>query len=69
MVDINCSTYNVGQNITLQLMKREKGTLTAMPVEQYDSRISKPLLHISEKKLDTVYSKLLLASYEDVSNL
>jgi hypothetical protein len=65
---INCSTYSVGQNITLQLMKREKGTLIATPVGQYDSRLSMPLLHISEQNLDTVYSKLLLAQYEDVGS-
>nr|BAN20910.1 conserved hypothetical protein [Riptortus pedestris] len=58
--------YFVGQNITMRLMKREKGSLAATPVDQFNARTSKPILSYGEVDLDTVYSKLLSASHENV---
>lgn len=61
--------FSVGDTITLQLMKREKRTLVAMPVEQFNLRASKPILSYGDKKLETVYSKLLAASKQTVIDI
>lgn len=61
--------YSVGGEITLRLMRRERGTLEAVPVEQWDLRPPVPLLSVSESAVDTVYAKLLLANNSDVLNI
>jgi len=69
---VECSDrkqYSVGQKITLQLMKREKGSMIYHPVPQYETRLSKPILHLSDQELPTVYSKLLLATRDDISKI
>ena len=48
-------------------MRRERGALEAVPVEQWDLRPSVALLSVSESAVDTVYAKLLLANTSDVS--
>lgn len=61
--------FSVGDTITLQLMKREKRTLVAMPVDQFNLRASKPILSYGDKQLETVYSKLLTASKQTVIDI
>ena len=61
------TAYSVGGEITLRLMRRERGALEAVPVEQWDLRPSVALLSVSESAVDTVYAKLLLANTSDVS--
>ncbi|XP_073982960.1 E3 ubiquitin-protein ligase RNF10 isoform X2 [Rhodnius prolixus] len=62
--------YSVGQEITLQLMKREKGSLIVTPAHQCGSRSTRgPILNMSETELDTVYSKLLLAQQSDIDKI
>lgn len=65
---LNRVAYTVGQKITFQLMKRERGSLIASPVSQFDLRQSytSPLLSVSEKLLDTAYSKLLVANNSEI---
>lgn len=62
------TAYTVGQKITFQLMKRERYSLIASPVSQFDLRQSyaSSLLSVSEKLLDTAYSKLLVANNNEV---
>ncbi|CAH1404915.1 unnamed protein product [Nezara viridula] len=50
-------------------MKREKRTLVATPVEQFNLRASKPILSYGDKQLETVYSKLLTASKQTVIDI
>lgn len=60
--------YNVGQQITFQLMQRERGSLMACPITQFDIRTShKPVLTVSETCLDTSFAKLLTADSAEVS--
>lgn len=58
--------YNTGEEITLQLMKREHGTTIATPVSELTSR-TRNLLTIGESSFTTAYSKLLLANEKDVN--
>ncbi|KAJ1530668.1 hypothetical protein ONE63_005537 [Megalurothrips usitatus] len=60
------TAYSVGGEITLRLMRRERGSLEAVPVEQWDLRHPVSLLSVSESTVDTVYAKLLLADTPDV---
>uniref|UniRef100_A0A161MGB7 E3 ubiquitin-protein ligase RNF10 n=1 Tax=Triatoma infestans TaxID=30076 RepID=A0A161MGB7_TRIIF len=64
------SQFSVGQEITLQLMKREKGSLIVTPAHQSESRSTRgPILNMLETELDTVYSKLLLAHQTDIDKI
>lgn len=66
---VDRTVFSMGQEITLQLMKREKGSLTAAPVDQFEARMSKNILEFKEKEIDTVYSKLLLAQKDDIEDI
>lgn len=61
------ATHNIGDQITFRLMKRERGSLIASPVSQYDARASYGLLSVAEDKLDVIYSKLLTADVDQIS--
>lgn len=65
--EVTQSTLNLGDTITLRLMRREKGSLLAVPV---GSLIQNPtnFFPLSETISNQVYSKLLIASTEDVSS-
>jgi len=59
--------YNVGQQITFQLMTRERGSLLACPVSQFEVRTKqKPVLNVSENVLDKAFAKLLMANRAEV---
>lgn len=60
------TAYTLGGEISLRLMRRERGCLEAVPVEQWDLRPPVSLLSVSETAVDTVYAKLLLADSFDV---
>ncbi|XP_043522642.1 RING finger protein 10 isoform X1 [Frieseomelitta varia] len=66
--EITQSTLNLGDIITLRLMRREKESLLAVPV---GSSIQNPtnFFSVSETLSKEVYSKLLIASTEDVMNI
>ncbi|KAJ9579207.1 hypothetical protein L9F63_024688 [Diploptera punctata] len=58
--------FSVGKEITMRLMKRERGSLVALPMEQCGIRPADKLLSVSETLVDTVHSKLLLATPQEV---
>jgi hypothetical protein len=58
---------SVGEEVTMRLMKRERGSLVALPVDQCGIRPTGQLLSVSETIVDTVYSKLLLATPQEVN--
>lgn len=66
VVEITRNTYNLGDTINLRLMRREKTSLFATPVE---SMIHPPttFLSVSESAANQIYSKLLIANIKDVS--
>jgi len=59
--------YNVGEAITMKLMKRERGSTYAMPVSQWTNREGKP--HNIKDNVDTQYTKLLVVSPYQVQQL
>ncbi|GLV32458.1 uncharacterized protein CBL_00832 [Carabus blaptoides fortunei] len=62
------AAFNVGEYITFRLMRRTQGSLTAVPVNE--AKISRNiLLNMSETKVNTVYSKLLLANPVEVMSI
>lgn len=65
--EITQSTLNLGDIITLRLMRREKDSLLAVPV---GSLVQNPtnFFSVSETLSKEVYSKLLIANTEDVSS-
>lgn len=68
VVEITRSTYNLGDTVTLRLMRREKNSLFATPVE--------PMIHppttflsVSKSAANQIYSKLLIANVKDIVNI
>lgn len=66
VIEITRHTYNLGDTVSLRLMRREKNSLFATPVE--------PMIHppttflsVSNNATNQIYSKLLIASAKDVS--
>ncbi|CAL7947108.1 unnamed protein product [Xylocopa violacea] len=68
VTEITQSTLNSGDAVTLRLMRREKGSLLAVPVGTV-SQNPVNFLPLSETISSQVYSKLLIASTEDVMNI
>lgn len=69
VVTMAYSPYNVNEEITFKLMKRERGSLLPIPVEQSDRKNITGLLSLTEREIDTVYSKLLLAKPHEVMSI
>lgn len=63
---LNQIQYNTGNEITFQLVKRERGSTITMPVSEGTSRSSNTLLYVTENQRTTVYSKLLLADHKNI---
>ncbi|XP_028400700.1 RING finger protein 10-like [Dendronephthya gigantea] len=59
-------THNIGQQITMTLMKRAKYSVFAMPTSKWEERTSIP--HLSPDGTEMQFSKLLIASPEEVLN-
>ncbi|XP_073438854.1 E3 ubiquitin-protein ligase RNF10 isoform X2 [Dendrobates tinctorius] len=57
--------YSVGDTITMQLMKREKGVMVAMPKSKW-TKLDKPV-HLGDEE-PVMFSKLLLASRDQIFN-
>ncbi|OAD56762.1 RING finger protein 10, partial [Eufriesea mexicana] len=66
--EVTQSTLNLGDIVTLRLMRREKGSLLAVPV---GSILQTPtnFFPVSETISTQVYSKLLIANRDDVVNI
>ncbi|XP_053972100.1 RING finger protein 10 [Hylaeus volcanicus] len=65
---ITQTALNSGDNVTLRLMRREKGSLLAVPVGSV-TEIPTNFFPASETISSHVYSKLLIASTDDVMNI
>ncbi|XP_014215587.1 RING finger protein 10 isoform X2 [Copidosoma floridanum] len=66
---INEDTLNIGNEITLRLMRREKKSLISMPVGDTEIPVPAQFLSISEKSCKEAYSKLLLAQEKDIEDI
>ncbi|XP_031778817.1 RING finger protein 10 [Nasonia vitripennis] len=69
VVEITENALNIGDNISLRLMRREKGTLIAVPVNDIESAPPSTFLSVSENSCQQVYSKLLLAQNADIMDI
>ncbi|XP_011506010.1 PREDICTED: LOW QUALITY PROTEIN: RING finger protein 10 [Ceratosolen solmsi marchali] len=68
VVEITKNVLNIGDQISLRLMRREKGTLLAVPVDNSE-RSPTTFLSVSENINQHVYSKLLLAEDADIMDI
>ncbi|KAI5719344.1 hypothetical protein M8J76_008913 [Diaphorina citri] len=59
----------VNEEVTFQLMKRERGSTVVSPVAQWDFHPTDMLMNVSETQLDTTYAKLLTASVDDILDI
>ncbi|XP_012536318.1 RING finger protein 10 [Monomorium pharaonis] len=68
VIEITRSMLNLGETITLCLMRREKNSLFATPVK---SAVQPPakFLSVSENVDTQIYSKLLIANIKDIVNI
>lgn len=68
MVEITQTTFNLGDTLNLRLMRRERGSVLATPVESMANPPPATFLSASGTFVNQIYSKLLLASLQDVSS-
>lgn len=68
MVEITQTMFNLGDTLNLRLMRRERGSVLATPVESTTHIPSTTFLSASENSDNQIYSKLLIASVQDVSS-
>ncbi|XP_018561476.1 RING finger protein 10 [Anoplophora glabripennis] len=68
VVAIPHSIFNVNETITFKLMKRPRGGLTAYPADVM-VKDDDVIFNMSEREAGEVYSKLLLANYEDILSI
>ncbi|XP_024944148.1 RING finger protein 10 [Cephus cinctus] len=69
VVEITQTALNVGDTVTLRLMRRERGSLLAMPVDETESFIPTTFFSLSENIRGSVYSKLLFANNNNVMDI
>ncbi|KAJ8680100.1 hypothetical protein QAD02_015887 [Eretmocerus hayati] len=69
VVEITENIVNIGDQISLRLMRREKGTLIAIPVNEIECAPPKTFLTVAENSHQQVYSKLLLAQDNDIMDI
>lgn len=60
--------FGIGEEIELQLMRRERDSLLPMPAASFNQKISQEIPRIGFETPTTPYSKLVLASKEEVKN-
>lgn len=60
---------NVGDNVKLRLMRRERGSLIATSVPEKEIPAPTAFFSVSDNSHCQVYSKLLLANVENVRKL
>ncbi|CAK9796034.1 RING finger protein 10 [Anthophora quadrimaculata] len=68
VTEVTQNTLNLGDTITLRLMRREKGSLLAVPVGSINQNPTN-FFPVSESVSSQVYSKLLIANTKDVMNI
>merc|ERR1719270_863233 len=64
VVALERHSYSTGEEITMKLMKRERGSTYALPHKQWRQRGGQP--HYVNDAVDTCYTKLLLATPSQV---
>ncbi|XP_058800083.1 E3 ubiquitin-protein ligase RNF10 [Phymastichus coffea] len=69
VVEITENSLNIGDHITLRLMRRQKGSMLAVPVSDIEACPPTTFLSVAENSCQQVYSKLLLANDNDIINI
>lgn len=69
VIPVTYNQFSVGQEMTLRLMKRERGSLLAVPVDLGNIQYSNSPLSITDTHVGIAYSKLLLATPNEVMQI
>lgn len=69
VVEVTQQAVNQGDTITLRLMRREKGSLLAMPANEPHTSTPMMFFPVSEECSKQVYSKLLIAHTSDIMDI
>ncbi|EFN85979.1 RING finger protein 10 [Harpegnathos saltator] len=69
MIEITQTTFNLGDTLNLRLMRRERGSVLAIPVKSTAQTSPTIFLSVSENSDNQIYSKLLIASVQDIINI
>lgn len=65
MAEVTQSAFNVGDTVNLRLMRKERDSLLAVPVE--NPLTPKSFVSLTDNLDNEIYSKLLIAKPADVS--
>lgn len=66
VIALQTPSYSVGEEITMQLMQRQRGSVIALPRSRWKQTFVHPF-HIDDK-IDTCFAKLLVATKDQVLN-
>lgn len=69
VVEMTQNLVNTGDRVRLRLMRRERGSLIAVPVEETETPIPLTFVSVTEQNATQIYSKLLLADVADVESI
>ncbi|KAK2586251.1 hypothetical protein KPH14_001507 [Odynerus spinipes] len=69
VVEVTQNAVNLGDTITLRLMRREKGSLLAMPASEPLAPTPTTFFPVSKECSKQVYSKLLIANPNDIMDI
>lgn len=69
VVEVTQNAVNLGDSITLRLMRREKGSLLAIPASESFTPTPMTFFPVSKEHNEQVYSKLLIASPSDIMDI
>ncbi|XP_043281538.1 RING finger protein 10 [Venturia canescens] len=68
-VEVSQNHLGVGDEVKLRLMRRERGSLIAVPVCETETTLPTNFASVAEANSREIYSKLLLASVSDVMDI
>lgn len=68
-VEVSQNHLGVGDEVKLRLMRRERGSLIAVPVCETETALPSNFASVAEANSGAIYSKLLLANVSDVMDI
>ncbi|XP_034946222.1 RING finger protein 10 [Chelonus insularis] len=66
VIEVTQINMNIGDIISLRLMRRKRGSLLAIPVEEHETSDPPSFFSVSDNPQNQIYSKLLLADVDDI---
>ncbi|KAF7988768.1 hypothetical protein HCN44_007078 [Aphidius gifuensis] len=68
VVEITEYPLNIGDSVNLRLMRRKRGSLLAMPVQEIDTLDPTNFINVADHN-NQIFSKLLIANNDDVNDI